>query len=62
MDYWEEKIKKNVIRDISNHKKLNDLGYRVITVWECELKENHQIRCMKLKNAILKSGDKKDIE
>lgn len=36
-DYWKEKINKNMIRDKKNIKKLESLGWKVITVWECEL-------------------------
>lgn len=37
-DFWTEKLGRNVERDNQNKKKLTDLGWRVIEVWECELK------------------------
>ncbi len=37
-DYWREKIARNKARDEKNAAALKDLGWRVITVWECELK------------------------
>ncbi|GHT37885.1 hypothetical protein FACS189435_3880 [Bacteroidia bacterium] len=37
VDYWEDKISKNKVRDISNKEKLLSLGWKVITVWECEI-------------------------
>lgn len=36
-EYWMPKIKGNVDRDQQNRKKLADLGWTAITVWECEL-------------------------
>ncbi len=36
-DYWREKIRKNRMRDRKNKKALEALGWRVITVWECEI-------------------------
>ena len=37
-EYWERKIKRNVERDKINKEKLQSLGWKVIMVWECELK------------------------
>ena len=39
-EYWIPKIKRNVERDIENHRKLTEMGWRVIDVWECELKKS----------------------
>lgn len=38
-DYWDEKIRRNVERDVSTYKKLSELGWNIIIVWECELKK-----------------------
>ena len=37
-DFWREKIEYNKTRDRENIKKLMELGWRVIIVWECELR------------------------
>lgn len=37
--YWEPKIKRNVERDQKNTKLLQEAGWNVLTVWECELKK-----------------------
>ncbi len=37
--YWTEKIARNKARDKKNTAALKKLGWRVITVWECELKK-----------------------
>lgn len=34
---WEEKISRNIVRDLENTQKLLDMGYEVIVVWQCEL-------------------------
>lgn len=39
-EYWRKKILRNVERDEENLKKLNELGWKVIVVWECELKKD----------------------
>jgi len=39
-DFWNEKFKNNVVRDIKTSWKLSLMGYRVATLWECSLKEN----------------------
>lgn len=38
-DYWKPKILRNVERDQKNAAELSDMGWKVITVWECELKK-----------------------
>lgn len=37
-DYWIPKLQKNVERDRINREKLESVGWRVIAIWECELK------------------------
>lgn len=38
-DFWRNKLEGNVLRDITNKKALQRLGWRVLTVWECELRK-----------------------
>ena len=38
-DYWRPKILANVERDRRNTNALIDQGWKVITIWECELKK-----------------------
>ena len=40
-DYWEPKIRRNVERDQLNREQLLALGWKVLTVWECELKKKN---------------------
>lgn len=38
--YWEPKIERNIKRDAENKQKLEADGWKVIIVWECELKKS----------------------
>lgn len=38
MDYWVPKLTRNAERDKQVRRKLRTLGWRVLVVWECELK------------------------
>lgn len=54
IEYWIPKINRNVERDIENQKKLTDMGWKVLIVWECELKKTSQKeRLEKLCNEII---------
>lgn len=39
LSYWKPKIEKNVKRDEKNAMRLIELGWKVMTVWQCELKD-----------------------
>ena len=39
-DFWKKKIESNVTRDIKKHQQLKDLGWKVLIIWECELKRD----------------------
>lgn len=38
--WWTDKIMKNIANDEINIKKLNDAGWQIINIWECELKSS----------------------
>jgi DNA mismatch endonuclease, patch repair protein len=38
-DYWVGKVARNRARDVAAQERLRTLGWRVETVWECELKD-----------------------
>ncbi len=52
-DYWLPKFEKTVDRDRRNLRKLHQLGWNVVVVWECELRNDEELRD-KLKKAITK--------
>ena len=37
LDYWGPKIEANAARDRRNNKALSEMGWRSLTVWQCEL-------------------------
>lgn len=37
-DFWRAKIRGNVARDKRARRRLNALGWRVLTVWECQIR------------------------
>jgi DNA mismatch endonuclease (patch repair protein) len=37
--YWHPKLARNVARDRDNVKRLRRLGWQVLIIWECELKD-----------------------
>ena len=39
VEFWQGKFKRNIERDQLNEKKLHDLGWKVIVIWECEVKD-----------------------
>ena len=39
-EFWEEKITGNIQRDKHNHQLLSNQGWRVIEIWECQLKRS----------------------
>ena len=44
IEFWREKLEKNKIRDTVKEDKLRQLGFKVIIIWECELKKHFQER------------------
>ena len=39
VDFWESKINYNKARDILNESKLKEQGWRIIRIWECEIRK-----------------------
>ncbi|MDZ5454433.1 DNA mismatch endonuclease Vsr [Labrys sp. ZIDIC5] len=44
VEFWCDKFAKNVERDRKAVARLQDLGWRVMTIWECEISEEHVLR------------------
>lgn len=43
VEYWSEKIEGNRSRDARKRRKLKALGWKVVVVWECELKRPEKL-------------------
>lgn len=56
VEYWEKKINRNVDRDKEHTEKLQADGWKVLTVWECELnKKNSDQTLIRLVSDIKKN-------
>ncbi len=40
IDWWRDKLQRNKSRDGRNRILLEEMGWRVVVVWECEIREN----------------------
>jgi DNA mismatch endonuclease (patch repair protein) len=38
LDYWEPKLRRNQLRDAANRDLLEEKGWDVLVIWECEVK------------------------
>lgn len=45
--FWKEKLTNNVERDTKNIKLLEENGWNIITIWECDIKKNVE-KCLNL--------------
>ena len=52
-EYWQSKIKRNKARDKAITKELTQKGWKVVRIWECEIKKG---KVLKLKATGLFSG------
>lgn len=43
LEFWEPKLEANRLRDIRNKEALEAAGWRVLTIWECEVREAQEI-------------------
>lgn len=52
--FWEAKFQYNIERDQRNYAKLDEMGWRVLVIWECEIRHGNQLEaCENLVNHIL---------
>lgn len=40
---WREKFKRTILRDQSNRQSLQNMGWKVLVVWECEIKDEKKL-------------------
>lgn len=57
-EYWHKKIDRNVERDAQNIRELMNMGWRVLIIWECELKRTvAEKNLLDLYEKIVKTGE-----
>ncbi|WP_086381427.1 very short patch repair endonuclease [Caballeronia sordidicola] len=44
-DYWQKKIQSNVQRDKVNEALLTGDGWKLLVLWECQIKSDARLRC-----------------
>lgn len=54
-EFWREKIIANEKRDLRDYEKLKGLGWKVLVVWECGLKNNKNTALLDIEKAIFES-------
>lgn len=52
-DWWKNKILRTKSRDIIEHKILKDMGFKVLIIWECQLKKNIATQTLNALEALL---------
>jgi len=52
VEFWNEKLDKNTKRDKQTEAELKNLGWNILTVWDCEIKDK-ELLIEKLKNSLL---------
>lgn len=44
IDFWEAKFKANIKRDIEVRKRLKELNWKILVIWECELSDIDNVK------------------
>ncbi len=50
--YWKEKIRRNRARDSENHRRLEEIGWTVIRIWEHEIKDDAEACVDRIEKAV----------
>ena len=59
-EFWVAKIKRNQERDIETQKRLAEMGWHCITIWECELKPSKREQKLEEENGMLKAAEERE--
>lgn len=43
LEFWRPKLEGNRIRDLENQSKLDEMGWRYLIIWECEIKDRQEL-------------------
>lgn len=54
-EYWEKKIADNIERDERKKRELEGLGYRVLIIWQCQLKSDTKIETLEALYELVKT-------
>jgi DNA mismatch endonuclease (patch repair protein) len=56
INFWREKLEANKLRDKDNMVRLNELGWRVMVIWECQMKEKNLEKVSNMVRQFLDNG------
>ena len=59
-DFWREKITTNIQRDANKATLLEQAGWRVLVVWECELKKDRAENTLDHLVGLLRTGNQQE--
>jgi DNA mismatch endonuclease (patch repair protein) len=54
-EYWRRKFAENEQRDAINRTKLKELGWKVVEIWECQLRRSSDAAIQRLKTTIART-------
>ena len=57
-DYWQKKLERNSARDLETQEKLKREGWRVIVIWECELRRDLDAMVERVEEELKKQGER----
>jgi len=44
VEYWQGKLRRNVLRDHEHQLKIEEMGFRVLTIWECQTRDQDKLK------------------
>ena len=56
-EFWRDKILRNVERDKTNNEKLAEMGWKVIRIWESDIKQDVDSCVFTIENALQENKD-----
>ena len=56
VDFWTEKLNRNVEKDRINKQQLVEMGWKVITIWECEIENDLDSATQMIANELINAG------
>jgi len=57
VEFWKNKIEYNQNRDKVNYRKLKELGWNVLLIWECEIRHGDKVQALKELVEKIKTGN-----
>lgn len=57
VEYWNEKFQRNIKNDLLHKQELESMGWKVITVWECQLKKANFVTTMETLEKMIRSQE-----